>query len=381
MKLRQRGKIWYYRYIDATGRLVERKGCADKRVTEEMRREAESRAARERAGCSILARSRWRSMNPGRSPTTSTTARRDTVAKGNTERHADQYRDRAGKLIALAIGTPAEEIFGGQKREEMERSAATLARVLANARLSRLSPERIQSALATLRDAGKANQTANHFRAAGRALSRWAVDQGRLRESPMRGTSGFNVEEDASDRRILSDDEFDRTVRAAENGPVVFGMTGPLRAMAYRAAAGTGFRVNELRSLTPESFKLDGPEPTISLLAAGTKNGKPAVQPIAESLARELRLWLVGKPPGRSVFPLHHETAKAMARDLEAVGIAYETDEGTADFHALRSFYATSLIRSGANIAEFHKLSAPNSWMAHGLQRSLGKEVTDDTLF
>jgi hypothetical protein len=24
---------------------------------------------------------------------------------------------------------------------------------------------------------------------------------------------------------------------------------------------------------------------------------------------------------------------------------------------------------------------APNSWMAHGLQRDLGKEVTDDTLF
>jgi integrase len=35
-------------------------------------------------------------------------------------------------------------------------------------------------------------------------------------------------------------------------------MTGTDRAMLYRVAMGTGFRSGELRSLTPESFDLNG---------------------------------------------------------------------------------------------------------------------------
>src|SRR5262249_12591423 len=48
--LRKRGKNWFYTFIDASGRKVERKGCSDKRVTEELARSAESEAARTKAG-------------------------------------------------------------------------------------------------------------------------------------------------------------------------------------------------------------------------------------------------------------------------------------------------------------------------------------------
>ena len=54
----------------------------------------------------------------------------------------------------------------------------------------------------------------------------------------------------------------------------------------------------------------------------------PADQPIPLALARDLRDWLKDKPPGQSVFPLHHETAKAIRGDLEAAGIPYETEDG-----------------------------------------------------
>jgi hypothetical protein len=57
------------------------------------------------------------------------------------------------------------------------------------------------------------------------------------------------------------------------------------------------------------------------LHASGTKNRKPANQPIALALANELRPWLAGQPGRQSVFPLHHETAKAIRRDLEAASI------------------------------------------------------------
>ena len=72
-------------------------------------------------------------------------------------------------------------------------------------------------------------------------------------------------------------------------------MPGPLRAMAYRMAAATGFRAAELRTLTPEAFRLDGPEPTVFLRASATKNRRPAEQPIPLALARDLAAWLPGQ--------------------------------------------------------------------------------------
>jgi hypothetical protein len=50
------------------------------------------------------------------------------------------------------------------------------------------------------------------------------------------------------------------------------------------------------------------------------------------------------------VLPLHARTAEMIRADLEAAGIAYETEDGFADFHSLRGFYISALIRSGASI-------------------------------
>ena len=48
--LRKRGRVWYYRFVDADGVKHEEKGCPDRRVTEELARTAESEAARIKAG-------------------------------------------------------------------------------------------------------------------------------------------------------------------------------------------------------------------------------------------------------------------------------------------------------------------------------------------
>src|SRR5208337_946533 len=48
--LRKRGRVWYFSFIDQDGRPSERKGCPDKRVTEELARAAESEAAKIKAG-------------------------------------------------------------------------------------------------------------------------------------------------------------------------------------------------------------------------------------------------------------------------------------------------------------------------------------------
>jgi hypothetical protein len=91
--------------------------------------------------------------------------REDMIARGKTARHADQYLERAGKLAALTRGARLTELEPGRKPESLRRAAERLAGILKAARLSDLAPKRIQAALATLRDSGKAHQTVNHDRA------------------------------------------------------------------------------------------------------------------------------------------------------------------------------------------------------------------------
>ncbi len=50
---------------------------------------------------------------------------------------------------------------------------------------------------------------------------------------------------DAQTRRALSLAEAELLIEITETQPDRFGMTGPERAMLYRVALGTGFRVSE----------------------------------------------------------------------------------------------------------------------------------------
>ena len=123
--------------------------------------------------------------------------------------------------------------------------------------------------------------------------------------------------------------------------------------MAYRLGYGTGLRVKELRSLGPASFRLDGDQPFVVLKAADTKDRRQVEQPISVALAADIQLWLAGKP----VLPLYHETAKPIRRDLEAAGIAYETEVGFADFHSLRTSYISALVAARADIKTVQTLA------------------------
>ena len=101
--------------------------------------------------------------------------------------------------------------------------------------------------------------------------------------------------------------------------------------MLYDLALGTGFRADELATLTPERFALDSDPPTVTVMAGYAKNGKEAIQPISAALADRLRPWLAHKPPGRPVFDgMTERTAEMLRVDLEAAGIAYETASGVA---------------------------------------------------
>ncbi|HMB05426.1 MAG TPA: hypothetical protein VKP69_17025 [Isosphaeraceae bacterium] len=256
-------------YTDETGRRRKKIGATDKAVTQRIARDLENRVALRREG--IVDAKADALINHGARPLSDHLAdwQAGMLARGKTARHAGQYHTRAARVAALVRGARPDDIDPGKRPEAQARATHVLADALKAARLPDLTPDRIQAALARLREVGKSNQTVNHYRAAVRAFVRWASDNGRLRDDPMRGVKGFNVDADRRHlRRALTPDEAARLIRAAESGPVVMGMTGPDRARLYALALGTGLRASELASLTPERFDLSTDPPTATVSAA-----------------------------------------------------------------------------------------------------------------
>jgi integrase len=235
-----------------------------------------------------------------------------------------------------------------------------------------LAPDRIQAALGRLR-AAKSPRTANHALGAVKGFARWLEHNNRIREVPrgLMALKPYSKEVDRKRvRRALSRDELARLVAAAEAGPDrhVYGpakskhtritITGPARAALYRLAMGTGFRANELRSLTPGSFHLDGDDPAVTVAAAYSKRGRDDTQPIRRDLAEALRPFVAAAAPGSPVFVVPDRTADMLRADLEAAGIPYRDAAGrVADFHALRHSYITHLIESGATVKQAQDLA------------------------
>jgi integrase len=381
-------------YFDENGRRRKKTGATEKAVSERMANDIENKIALRKQGLLDPEAETLRDHEAMPLARHLDAWHRDMLAKGKTPKHADLSRDRAAKLIAMVKGVSLDKLVPGRKADAMAEAARLLASTLEHARFNNLTSETIQSALARLKDEGRSAQTANHFRAAIRAFLKWCHRRGRVRSVSSDGVGGFNVDEDLRHvRRSLTDNELALLIDYADSGPDRLGMSGPLRSIAYHTAAFTGLRVDELRSLTPESFHLDGPRPSITLTASSAKNRKLADQPIPSSLVGPLRDWLADKAPGESVFPLHHDTGKAIRSDLEATGIPYETEEGAADFHALRVYYVSLLVRSGRSIKEVQQLARhakPETTMRHyakvsindlhGAVESLGVVVQPRTL-
>src|SRR4051812_46089726 len=101
---RKRGRVWYYRFVDADGVKCERKGCPDRRATEEMAREAEAHAARIRAGL-IDPKAEARRRQAAR-PLSEHLAewRSHLIAAGHTDKHAGLSLDRVRRMTAIGAG-------------------------------------------------------------------------------------------------------------------------------------------------------------------------------------------------------------------------------------------------------------------------------------
>jgi hypothetical protein len=240
--LRKRGRVWYYRFVDADGVKREAKGCPDRRATEELARAAESEAAKIRAGLVDPRELAYRDRGSVPLADHLDAYAAHLGAKGRTESHIALSVSRARRVVALFRGASLAEIEAASSSAEgLARAAAALASWVAPARLSDLTTERVQAALATLRGEGRSLATCNHHATAICGFASWCYQTHRVRENPLRGVERFNAKEDRRrDRRTISLDEVRRLVEAAAQGRPHGRMTGPVRALCYRLAVATG---------------------------------------------------------------------------------------------------------------------------------------------
>ena len=275
-------------YTDESGQRRKQVGTTDKA----------DRAYRCRSGGKGRLAHSW-ADRPGDESATETTRRlhclpisalwqKSLIAKNYTAKHAEHTSNRVRRLVAVVLGESLDS-FDTKRVRPADRAALSLklGSAIAKARLSTLSQEDVEDALATLKESGLSLGTCNHYRAAARAFSRWAWKSKRTKEWNLRGLEGFNARADRRhDRRTMSVEELHKLIKVALTGRTIMGMTGEARALCYGLAALTGLRYAEIGSITPESFNWKAPNVVVQ--AAYTKNGETAVLPVPFDLVDAL---------------------------------------------------------------------------------------------
>ncbi len=229
--------------------------------------------------------------------------------------------------------------------------------------LDDLSTEKVEDFLAGLaktKDLG--NRTYNHYVQALDEFCAWLVEKKRAVSNPVIGMQRLNTEIDVRHRRrALTAEEIIKLVQSArESDEEIQCFDGETRARIYTLAYLTGLRRNEIGSLTPESFNLVTEPPTVTVEAAFSKHRRRDVIPLHPELVTLLRAWLPDYSAGTVMFPKlgKRRTWRMVKLDLKRVGIAYETADGIADFHAAgRHTHITELLRNGASLPEAKELA------------------------
>ena len=330
--LRKRGKVWHFRYVDADGIKRERRGCSDKRATEELARAAEMEAARIRAG----------------------------LSDPKAERIAREARRPIGEHIEEFVASMEVARRNEQHISQTRLYITCLCELARVERLADLTPSGMAAALAMLREQGFATRTIQAYATAVKAFSKWAWRDGRTVDYSL---NALVKPSDPTDRRRvrrpLTEAELRTLIETTRTAPTWRGVSGLDRSMMYLIASLTGFRRNELLSLTPSSFRLDDRPPVAVCESGYTKNHQRAEQPLPASSLPALRAWLASKPARQHVFDgvPRPRTGLMLKLDLERAGIPFETPEGVIDLHSLRHGYITTLALSGVPVKTLQTLA------------------------
>ncbi len=351
-KYQDESRKWYIKFRDADGIWQRVPGYSDKEATTQLAAELERKAEQLQSGL------------------------------------ADPHED--GKLRPLKEHL---EEFRTHLRSEsnsdkhVSQTCTRIERITAGCKFSRwteIVPSELTKWLAEERVAGRMGiKTSNYYLAAFKQFCTWLETDGRVpkKQNPVEHLSPINADTDIRwERRAIAPEEFVRLVASAATGPDVQCVCGPDRAMLYVLAAWTGFRREELASLTLKSFSLDSDPATVHLRAKVSKRRKNDVVPLHPAVVEQLRDWVTLKGKISRDQPLFNlrsnggslrRTSKMMMVDLKNARAAWvdeaKTDESRqereasdfllycdenglyADFHANRHTFITNLANAGVH--------------------------------
>ena len=327
----KRNAVWYFSY-EENGRRRTKKGFTDKQSTVQLARELERQARRKKEGL----------VDPN-------DQKRKTAAETPIEDHLKAFEasisKNTGKHVKLTM--------------------TRVRRLVSEAEIKTISDIEIESLEAVLGDMLEAEEighkTYNHYVQSMSQFCNWLVPS-RVAANPIAGMSRLNADVDVRHpRRALTPEEFQRLVQSARSSEVsIQCYDGEERARIYILSYMTGLRRKEIASLTPSSFKLNDSPPTLTVEAMSSKHRKKDVLPLHPELVSMLKEWLKGIKRSEPLFPklAKRRTWLMVKKDLERVGIPYQTEEGIADFHAAgRHTHITELLRSGATLPEARELA------------------------
>jgi integrase len=266
------------------------------------------------------------------------------ATKGDSIEHVAQLRTRLRAVIAEA---------GWKAYAEVD--AVSAQRAVAN----------------LLQWKGLATKTANDYLAALRSWSRWMHRHKRWPAHVLELLE--NLKGDTTPTRlraVLDEGELQKLLDSTQNQPTRRCLTGEQRAMLYLVASQTGLRATELASLTPKSFDLESPSPTVTIHCTISKRRKTDEVPLSRQLAATLVPWLEGIPPGKRLWGSSRgwqaKAASMLRKDLVAAGLPTEKrlasgETGQLDFHSLRALRVTQLVERVGNrtvVRELARLSS-----------------------
>jgi integrase/recombinase XerD len=240
---------------------------------------------------------------------------------------------------------------------------ATLAGIT---KLEQIEIEKIKTTIYGLVEKGEiSEQTGVYYRTNWRAFGAWLTRSKRLAADPltdMKRRSHQDVEQTQT-RREFTKAELARLIRnARRNSETHYGLTGQQRALLYQTASETGFRVQELASVTPSSVTWDHDDPAITVECTISKRRKKDRQEIKVSTAKALRKLCRGLAPNAKIWPGRwwEKSARMIRCDME--GITEITPDGHLSFHSLRHTFVTNVARTGIDlqmILNICRLSSP----------------------
>jgi len=301
--------------------------------------------------------------------------RKSGLAAARLEDYADHLRRPIAEHIADFAAVRKASDVTEKHLGDLTRHLDTMVTSMRVETLGDISATGVRLALGRMKDSGRSLRTCNAHLTTLKGFLKWCRLDGRLVEDVLLAVEPYDHETDPRHPlRAPSVEEINRlldTARARTADECTF--FGEDRAKAYEIAIMTGYRANEVRSLTPECFNLDGDYPSITIRPTISKRRKRDIQPIPVPFVAGIREWLAGKPRGGKVFDaMPGDTARMLRADLrlarkawiaegeteaerirreETDFLVYENSVGEFfDFHACRHAYITFISETSKSL-------------------------------